>query len=391
MNNTNLNEMRDIFQDCNINFLIGSGLSAPYLEILGDIEILLAALAEQRIEEKKEKIIAASLYKKYFDRVIVKNIDILNGSLDINEVLNGYKKLLQSINSILLNRRSTILSKQVNIFTTNIDVFLEKALEDIGLEYNDGFCGRFLPTFNLSNFKKSTFRKSLHYDNTSEIPVFNLLKLHGSLTWETDAATGKIRFSPSLSLVKQIKDQQIPSTGIIDIPENSKIETLISEAEKIADGSTNEPFLEIYKKLLIVNPTKEKFKHTLFNQAYYDLLRIYSNELEKENTVLFVMGFSFADEHIRDLTIRAANSNPTLTIYIVAHTFASKTKYEQMIDFGSVKNSNIRILVPPRVKPPAGEGEVDEFVFNLQRINERIFDELLKKIEEQKIPVNTYI
>ncbi len=92
MNNTNLNEMRDIFQDCNINFLIGSGLSAPYLEILGDIETLLAALVDQRIEEKKEKIIAASLYKKYFDRVIVKNIDILNGGLDINEVFNGYKK-----------------------------------------------------------------------------------------------------------------------------------------------------------------------------------------------------------------------------------------------------------------------------------------------------------
>jgi len=40
---------------------------------------------------------------------------------------------------------------------------------------------------------------------------------------------------------------------------------------------------------MIVNPAKTKFEDTLLNQYYYDLLRIYSNELEKENSVLFVI------------------------------------------------------------------------------------------------------
>jgi hypothetical protein len=48
-------------------------------------------------------------------------------------------------------------------------------------------------------------------------------------------------------------------------------------------------FATSYKKLMIVNPAKTKFEDTLLNQYYYDLLRIYSNELEKENSVLFVM------------------------------------------------------------------------------------------------------
>ena len=75
-------------------------------------------------------------------------------------------------------------------------------------------------------------------------------------------------------------------------------------------------FIDEYENLLIINPTKEKFRSSVLNRNYYELLRIYSTELEKENTVLFVMGFSFSDEHIREVTIRAANSNPTLKVYI---------------------------------------------------------------------------
>ena len=47
---------------------------------------------------------------------------------------------------------------------------------------------------------------------------------------------------------------------------------------------------------------------------------MYSNALEKENSVLFVNGFSFKDEHIKEITIRAAKSNPTLIIYIFCFT-----------------------------------------------------------------------
>lgn len=69
---------------------------------------------------------------------------------------------------------------------------------------------------------------------------------------------------------------------------------------------------------LIVNPTKEKFSDTLLNKNYYELLRIFSNELEKENSLLVVNGFSFRDEHILDL-VKRSMVNPSLKILIFVY------------------------------------------------------------------------
>ena len=55
----------------------------------------------------------------------------------------------------------------------------------------------------------------------------------------------------------------------------------------------------------MILPKKDKFKETLLNRVYYDMLRIYANELDKENTLLITNGFSFDDEHILDITKRA--------------------------------------------------------------------------------------
>jgi len=40
-------------------------------------------------------------------------------------------------------KEKLILNKQVNLFTTNVDVFLEKSLENTNVEYNDGFSESF--------------------------------------------------------------------------------------------------------------------------------------------------------------------------------------------------------------------------------------------------------
>ena len=151
-----MNEQRkDTIQGCNINFLLGSGLSCPYLKALGKVESLLTQVENSSLADDKKKLVTASLYKCFFDGVISKNSNILAGDTAAKSVLENYKDFLRIWNSILLRRKSTILSKEVNLFTTNVDIFLDKALEDLGLEYNDGFNGRFKPTFSLSNFKKS--------------------------------------------------------------------------------------------------------------------------------------------------------------------------------------------------------------------------------------------
>lgn len=385
MNNQfNITKLKDTVQDCSINFLLGSGVSMPYLSTLGKVEQFLTELTEKKdkgeITNDQEKIIRVSIYRKFFDGVILKNLMILNDSNDAEDVLKNYKTFLKILNSILLNRKSTILNKQVNLFTTNVDIFLEKSLESTNVEYNDGFSGRFEPLFNLTNFKKSFFKTSLHYDNISELPVFNLMKIHGSLTWNKKEDES-IALSLDLELVKKIKSKKISEDKLIEVDDEKTIDDLIIAANsKTPDNSTDE-FISEYEKLAIVNPTKEKFRETVLNRNYYELLRIYSNELEKENTILFVAGFSFADEHIRDVTIRAANSNPTLKIYIFSHSSDIEEGVKKIND-ASI-NSNVEIVTPPQKENGAGETD-DEFKYNLETLNSKIFGELLKKIGEKE-------
>jgi hypothetical protein len=368
-----IEKLKDIIQDCNINFLLGSGMSAEYLNTLGSIEALLAEVEGIKGNDKRS-IIRASLYKKYFDGVIEKNLNILNGDDDTISLMNNYKNFFEIFNKILLERKSTLLSKQINIFTTNIDICLEKALEDKSFEYNDGFVGSFKPKFDLSNFKKTLFKSSLHFENISELPVFNIYKIHGSLTWKT--VDTNIYFSHTLKLIKNISEVKIDSTTLVDIDPTDTIESLKIKASRVTCSSSEiNNFKRKYEKLSIVNPTKDKFKETILNQTYYELLRIYSNELEKDNSILFVLGFSFADEHIRDLTLRVANSNPTLIIYIIAY---DKSSYEDLKSkFIDIKYNNIEI-----VSPEKNEDKTDNFTYTFQAINTKIFKKLEKSILE---------
>ena len=49
---------------------------------------------------------------------------------------------------------------QANIFSTNIDLFVESAAETTGVEFNDGFIGSTNPVFSEANFQKSVFSES---------------------------------------------------------------------------------------------------------------------------------------------------------------------------------------------------------------------------------------
>lgn len=369
----------DRIQDSNLNFLFGSGMSADYLKVLGNIETLLTDLDKEELDKDKKLLIRASILNEYFEGVIEKNIDILDNKEDTQLTLTSYKTFFETINKLILLRRNKLLSKQVNIFTTNIDIFLEKAIESNCLEGNDGFGRGFKPKYDLSNFKKSIFQKSLYFDNNSEIPVFNILKIHGSITWLSEKET--IYFDATLQQIRQVKNNIAKKSDLLEFKVDDDIKSLLDKVPKKIKTTTFKKFLEEYDKLSIVNPTKAKFQTTVLDQKYYDLLRIYSNELERENTLLFVMGFSFADEHIKDLTIRLANSNPTLMIYVFARSQNSKKKFEAILGIETkIKNKNIVIVAPELDK----EGK-DSFEYNFNTINQKIFGGILAKISK---PIN---
>lgn len=121
-----------------------------------------------------------------------------------------------------------------------------------------------------------------------------------------------------------------------------QIEDIINTAifdNSVSDVAKYEIFINDYKNsILIVNPTKEKFSDTLLNKNYYELLRIFSNELEKENSLLVVNGFSFRDEHILDL-VKRSMINPSLKVLVFCYEENSITEYQML--FEQPKNNNI--------------------------------------------------
>lgn len=209
------------------------------------------------------------------------------------------------------------------------------------------------------------------------MPVFNLMKIHGSLTWKIGNDDKSIEFLPKLETTQAIAEVELPDDKVVELNKDSTLEQLVEVVAKLDEDPAIDRFLESYEQLAIVNPNPEKFKHTLLNQTYYEMLRIYSNELEKENSVLFVAGFSFADQHIREVTLRAANSNPTLVVYIIAYSKNAADNVESLIDFEQVKNSNIKIIAPKMVQKTKGAKPEEERKYDLKAINELIFSKLV--------------
>ena len=329
-----LSETRDIVQSSNLNFMLGAGCSSPFLSILDDIE--------KKIDEASDDESRHKIYKKYFEQVMLPNKDVVNDSLkdkkeDYEAVSKNYRDFFKAISELVFKRKSTILGKQVNIFTTNIDILIEQALEKLGLEYNDGFSGHLLPVYDTSNYKKSFFKRSLHYENITEIPVFNLVKLHGSLNWKL--------------LNKNIVYSKLEHFD----------KTLLEETDY-------EGFQNKYKEIMIVNPSEAKYLETILNTYYYDLLRIYSSELEKENTVLFVIGFSMKDEHIKQVTLRAIDSNPTLIVFVFAYNKEEFKRLEECFKSKQRRYDNLKILKP---------GNLNIKVNDLSFLTEEYFNKLL--------------
>jgi hypothetical protein len=107
----------------------------------------------------------------------------------------------------------------------------------------------------------------------------------------------------------------------------------------------NGEFNDSYSTLQIVNPNRKKFATSVLESTYYELFRLYATELEKENALLVVAGFSFGDAHILQVTRRAMDSNPTLTICILCHSKERCEDYRKKFE-GVRYANNLHIISP---------------------------------------------
>lgn len=391
----NLKEIKYFIQSANINFMIGSGASRPYLVTLGSTEMWLTQLYEdmKTHSELEYKVVEASIYKAFYENVIAPNKFDSYRNTDYSTTTKNYKEFLIIWNNLLNKRYSRILNKQVNLFTTNVDLMIEDAASGMGIELNDGFRGSVKAVYDETNFMKSVSQTSLHFQHTSEIPVFNLFKIHGSINWEesgkqiTNNTLWYYYIGEALKVIDEDKFISIYEPDTDGKLKEKTYEKLIEDAKALAitDITIYDDFINNYKKLIIVNPTKRKFAETVMDYHFYELMRIYSNALEKENSILFAIGFSFADEHIATLTRRAAESNPTLKIIVFVFCDAEGTAIKRNLGIGTTYvNNNITILTPTTLKEANKKDEWKELMgkieyFDMATINE-IFEFMDKMI-----------
>ena len=312
--NSSYNHIKKHLESGNINFFIGSGASRDAINTLGDLESDLTTLIrDYRTSQNKEIIKQISeKINDFLAQSVSPNQNLIHqGSEDrkaeVTQTLERYKNFLNLIYSILINRGLERIPKKVNIFTTNYDLFHEVAAEEIGVSYNDGGNGIFNRYFSSDNFQKRVYRMSDYYSYQYEEPVINIIKLHGSLNW-------------------------------FFTNENVLIKNSVTTPEINNDAIDENGYIKENVNIPIILPTKQKFVRTLMEHMYYDLSRYFANELEREQSVLFCTGFSFADEHLRSITKRALG-NPSLTVLIFP--FSEEDELKLLRHFSMYNNVKI--------------------------------------------------
>lgn len=149
------------------------------------------------------------------------------------------------------------------VFTTNYDLLSETALDRLGMPYCNGFSGTIERRFNPTTYRYAlaeqldlTSRKWAAVDS-----FIYLCKLHGSINW--------IEEGGSLFPIREVP----------------------------AGVATQGRRVMIY-------PTPMK-QNASFGSPYSDLFREFQGRIVRDQSVLFVVGYSFNDEHVNNLIFQA--------------------------------------------------------------------------------------
>ncbi len=367
MPDTVCSDLKNLFSGCNVNFLLGAGFSANLLGTLKNDEHIFEALQAystptEEVQDTKN-ILLSYLYWRFFLNCVKPIVNI-----DQNK-FEPYKDFGNILYKIFSERANPLLDRQFNIFTTNYDPIIELIFDQSNCICNDGFEGRIYPIFSTDNYTKVYYRKAIFSNRKAEIPSLNLIKIHGSITWKQNTQDKNlIEYQNYKIAINQFFDNY---NKTFDKETSDEIDNILSEEntnpkekiEKLLQSKyiaiekslgllSSEAFINDYKNsFIIVNPTKEKFRDTVQNKNYYELLRIFSNELEKENSLLIVNGFSFRDEHLTDL-IKRSMLNPSLKLLIFSYikeniddfkTKLDASKYNNNISYITLKNDNLNL------------------------------------------------
>lgn len=241
-----------------------------------------------------------------------------------DEDLRHHEELLRRV---LL--RSTALPR-CKVFTTNYDLVLERALDNLGVMYFDGFLG---------TVNRTLRTESYHYDlyypgettegRVSRVDrVLHLYKMHGSINWRRRAIAG-------LDVAIQY--------------------TTPDEAE--------------YGDVMIY---PSPLKMTEMNgYPYAEMFRHFSAHVHQQQSVLLTIGYSFQDDHINRLIYQAL-SIPSFVLIIVLPEVVSpgdpsrlRPEHEVWRLINQVQSKRVLVISGgqrnPEGKYVAGAGTLQDF------------------------------
>lgn len=373
--------LKDI-QGKNLNFLIGAGASVGLVNTL-DLSQLGESFedlySDKQLTSQQRAALDLIWFKSWIqDTLITKEkIDEISAKKpDGKKTFENYKRFVNNLGNFL-NREGYDKPKRANIFTTNYDSLFELAFDEVAqnqrmIYFNDGsrgFLNRYIST---ENFNLNISHSAMSDNFQRSIPTINLLKIHGSITW--DLEDQRIKATINNDIFEEVRiaaDEIINNIDLKDFPiidklffhkkklsdaeEKDSLQSLKSELSMFNEypqddvfanlNETPSPklleFEKVYSKLQVVNPTKDKFRETVFQQNYYQLLRMLSFELEKRDSVLIVFGFSFADEHILEI-VRRSIVNPYLKVYVIYYDKKAKQNLENKL--GNVGPNKIEFI-----------------------------------------------
>lgn len=150
----------------------------------------------------------------------------------------------------------------VEIFTTNYDTLIERALETEWVPLFDGFVGAREPFFSPASLAREPMAPGRRWTR--------LWKVHGSVNWSA-------RSGPSLG------------DRIVRGPENDVGEMILPSQLKY-DESRKQPYLAMI----------DRFRRVL---------------TEREDAVLVTAGYSFGDQHLNEVILEALDANPRLHVF----------------------------------------------------------------------------
>lgn len=161
------------------------------------------------------------------------------------------------------------------LFTTNYDVLIERALERLEIPYFDGFVGSVEPFFLPACVEAEFGRKDESiYPPRSWV---RLWKLHGSINWKLVAGPHK-----GQRIIRSAQSRPEPQDELMIFPSRTKY----SDSRKL-------PFV-----------------------TYQDR---FSRVLGSGEVMLVVLGFSFGDDHLNDIIFRALRHNNRLAVTVLRY------------------------------------------------------------------------